>query len=278
MEFQLSGEEIRLQVERALAEDVDGGDLTAALVPEMTAEATIISREPAVICGRALVDETFRQLDERVRTEWLVDDGQRVQADQPLCTLTGPARALLTGERTALNFLQTLSGTATATARYVDAVAGTGTRILDTRKTIPGLRRLQKYAVSCGGGKNHRMGLFDAILIKENHILAAGSIPGAVKEARRSAAPGTTVEVEVEDLDELRQALDGGADIILLDNMTPATLSEAVIVTGGRAKLEASGDITLETIRSVAATGVDYISIGALTKHLRATDLSMRFR
>jgi nicotinate-nucleotide pyrophosphorylase (carboxylating) len=278
MAFQLSNEEIRQQVERALAEDVDGGDLTAALIPEQTmAKATIISREGAILCGRALVEETFRQLDERVDIAWKVADGERVGPDQTLCTLTGPARALLSGERTALNFLQTLSGTASAVARYVDAVAGTGTGILDTRKTIPGLRRLQKYAVGCGGGLNHRMGLFDAILIKENHILAAGSITSAVGQARRTAPVGTTVEVEVETLDELREALDAGADIILLDNMDPVTLGEAVAITAGAAKLEASGDITLETIRTVAETGVDFISIGALTKHLRATDLSMRF-
>lgn len=279
MAFELSAGEIRQQVERALAEDLGGGDLTAALIPEQArAEATIISREEAVICGRVLVEETFRQLDDRVRVEWQVADGDRVRPDQTLCTLAGPARVLLSGERTALNFLQTLSGTATAVSRYVDAIAGTGTQILDTRKTIPGLRRLQKYAVGCGGGRNHRMGLFDAILIKENHILAAGSIPAAIGEARRTAPAGTTVEVEVENLDELRQALEAGADIILLDNMGPEMLRQAVDMTSGRAKLEASGDITLETIREVAGTGVDYISIGALTKHLRATDLSMRFR
>lgn len=279
MAFQLSRDEIRQQVQCALAEDVDGGDLTAALIPEQTtAGATVISREEAVICGRDLVNETFRQLDERVRIAWRVEDGDRVRPEQTLCTLTGPARALLTGERTALNFLQTLSGTASTAAQYVDAVAGTGTRILDTRKTIPGLRRLQKYAVGCGGGRNHRMGLFDAILVKENHILAAGSITAAIEEARRTAPVGTTVEVEVETLNELREALGAQADIILLDNMTPATLREAVTITAGRAKLEASGDITLETIRNVAETGVDYISIGALTKHLRATDLSMRFK
>jgi nicotinate-nucleotide pyrophosphorylase (carboxylating) len=206
-----------------------------------------------------------------------VADGDRVEPDQLLCTLSGPSRALLTGERTALNFLQTLSGTATLTRRYVDAVAGTGVRVLDTRKTIPGLRLAQKYAVGCGGGTNHRMGLYDGVLIKENHIAAAGSIAEAVTQARRHAPGNIPVEVEVEDLREVREALAAGADILLLDNMAPATLREAVAITRGQAKLEASGGVTLETIREIAETGIDFISVGELTKHLRALDLSMRF-
>lgn len=270
---------IRDQVARALQEDVGAGDLTAALVPpDALAAASVISREAAVICGRAWFDETFRQLDERVEVEWLVDDGAAVTPDQTLCRLRGAASSLLTGERTALNFLQTLSGTATVTRRYVEALAGTRTVLLDTRKTLPGLRAAQKYAVRCGGGSNHRAGLYDAILIKENHIAAAGSIAAALARARETAPEGVKIEVEVEDLDQLREAIAEGARFLLLDNMEPATLRDAVAIAAGRAALEASGNITLETIRAVAESGVDFISVGGLTKHLRAIDLSMRFQ
>lgn len=269
---------IREQVRLALQEDVGNGDLTAALIPASAmTEASVISREKAVICGCDWFEQVFSQLDESIRIDWQVSDGDQVEPDQTLCILNGPARPLLTGERTALNFLQTLSGTATQARRYAEAVAGTGVKVLDTRKTIPGLRLAQKYAVSCGGGSNHRIGLFDGILIKENHIAASGSISEAVAHARDSAPEGVPVEVEVENLQELREALAAGADILLLDNMPPATLSEAVRINAGQAKLEASGGITIENIREIAATGVDYISTGELTKHLHATDLSMRF-
>lgn len=276
--MEISLQAIREQVRRALIEDVGDGDLTANLIPETArSEARVISREAAVICGCRWFEQVFALLDESIRIDWQVADGDQVEPNQLLCVLSGPARALLTGERTALNFLQTLSGTATLTRKYVDAVAGTGVKVLDTRKTIPGLRRAQKYAVSCGGGTNHRMGLFDGVLIKENHIAAAGSISEAVAQARHHAPGGIPVEVEVEDLHEVREALAAGADILLLDNMEPATLREAVALTHGQAKLEASGGVTLETIREIAETGVDYISVGELTKHLRALDLSMRF-
>ena len=262
----------------ALAEDVGGGDLTAALIPEdAQAEAAVISREPAVLCGAAWFDAVFRHLDPRIHSEWRAADGDRVEPDQLLCTLRGPARALLTGERTALNFLQSLSGTATLARRYADAVAGTGATILDTRKTLPGLRLAQKYAVRCGGCQNHRIGLFDAVLIKENHIMAAGSITNAIATARR-LHPGVTVEVEVENLAELEEALAARPDIVMLDNFDLATLVEAVRITTKRVKLEASGNVNFDTVRAIAETGVDYISIGGLTKDVRAVDLSMRFK
>ncbi|TAM44230.1 MAG: carboxylating nicotinate-nucleotide diphosphorylase [Gammaproteobacteria bacterium] len=265
-------------VRRALAEDVGAGDLTANLIPGGTqARARVISREDAVLCGTAWFDEVFRQLDRKVRVEWNARDGEPVRENQVLCTLAGPARAILTGERTALNFLQALSGTATATRRYVEAIRGTKAMVLDTRKTLPGLRTAQKYAVRCGGGQNHRMGLYDAVLIKENHIAAAGSVAGAVDAARRGAPADTSVEVEVEDIAQLNEALAAGADRILLDNFSLKRLREAVQATAGRARLEASGGITLENIRAIAETGVDCISIGALTKHMRAVDLSLRF-
>jgi nicotinate-nucleotide pyrophosphorylase (carboxylating) len=269
---------IREQVRRALTEDVGDGDLTANLIPEAArSRARVISREAAVICGCRWFEQVFLLLDESIAIEWQVADGDRVEPDQLLCTLSGPSRALLTGERTALNFLQTLSGTATLTRRYVDAVAGTGVKVLDTRKTIPGLRLAQKYAVGCGGGTNHRMGLYDGVLIKENHIAAAGSIAEAVTQARRHAPGNIPVEVEVEDLREVREALAAGADILLLDNMASDALREAVAITRGQVKLEASGGVTLESIREIAETGIDFISVGELTKHLRALDLSMRF-
>ncbi len=269
------------QVARALAEDVGTGDLTAALVPAgRLGRATVITRETAVLCGRPWVDEVFRQLDPAVLVEWAVMEGAEVAPAQTLFRLSGPARSLLTGERTALNFLQTLSGTATTTRRWVELVAGLPCRVLDTRKTLPGLRRAQKYAVRCGGGSNHRMGLYDGILIKENHIMAAGSIAAAVAAARASGT-SVPVEVEVETLDELRAALDAGADMALLDEFSLEDLRAAVALNRGHArgpiKLEASGNVTRETLRPIAETGVDFVSIGSLTKHLRAIDLSMRF-
>ncbi len=262
----------------ALAEDVGGGDLTAALIPEdAQAEATVISRENAILCGVAWFNAVFHQLDARVVIDWQAVDGDRIAPDQRLCTLRGSARALLTGERTALNFLQLLSGTATLARRYADAVAGTRATILDTRKTLPGLRLAQKYAVRCGGCQNHRIGLFDAVLIKENHIMAAGSIGNAIAAARR-LHPGVTVEVEVENLAELVEALTAQPDIIMLDNFDLATMAEAVYITGRQVKLEASGNVNFDTVRPIAETGIDYISIGGLTKDVRAVDLSMRFR
>ena len=268
-------------VGRALAEDVGGGDLTANLTrADAVIDATIITREHMTLAGRPWADEVFRQLDRRVSLDWAHEDGHRVEAASVICRLHGPARSILTGERTALNFLQLLSATATETARYVAAVTGTGCRILDTRKTIPGLRLAQKYAVRCGGGVNHRIGLYDAILIKENHILSAGGIADAVAAAR-SANPGLPVEVEVESLDELREALAARAEQLLLDNFGLDALREAVAInrrTGNPpATLEASGGVTFEGLRAIADTGVDFISVGALTKNVRAIDLSMRF-
>ncbi len=262
----------------ALAEDVGGGDLTAALIPEATqAEATVISREPAILCGTAWFDAVFQQLDARIITDWRAADGDRIEPDQLLCVLNGPARPLLTGERTALNFLQVLSGTATLARRYADLAAGANAVILDTRKTLPGLRQAQKYAVRCGGCQNHRFGLFDAVLIKENHIMASGSIGQAVATARH-LHPDVTVEIEVENLAELEEALAARPDIIMLDNFDLATLAVAVRVVDRQVKLEASGNVNFDTVRSIAETGVDYISIGGLTKDVRAVDFSMRFR
>lgn len=263
-------------VEAAIAEDIGSGDITAELIPaEEQGEARIITREQAVIAGTAWVDEVFRQVDPEVVVSWQVKDGDRVEPDQTLFTLKGRSRSLLSGERAALNFLQTLSGTATVAAQYADRVAETAVRLLDTRKTIPGLRLAQKYAVTCGGCYNHRIGLFDAFLIKENHILASGGIAAAVSTAKTNH-PGKPVEVEVEGFGELNEALDAGADIIMLDNFTPEQMVQAVSTVNGRAKLEASGNITDATLLDYAKTGVDYISIGALTKHCRAIDLSMR--
>ncbi|UVO17569.1 carboxylating nicotinate-nucleotide diphosphorylase [Stutzerimonas stutzeri] len=270
--------EIDATVRRALAEDIGSGDITAQLIPaERLAHASVITREAAIISGVAWVDAVFRQLDPRVAVHWQVTDGERVEADQVLFHLEGPARALLTGERTALNFLQTLSGVATNCRHYADLVEGTGVKLLDTRKTLPGLRLAQKYAVTCGGCHNHRIGLYDAFLIKENHIAACGSIAQAIVAAHR-IAPGKPVEVEVESLDELEQALQAGADIVMLDELSLDDMRTAVGLARGRAKLEASGGIGEETLLAVAQTGVDYISIGALTKHVRAVDLSMRLR
>ncbi len=272
--------DIPAQVARSLAEDVGGGDVTAALVSASTvAQATVITREDALVCGIPWVDETFRQLDPSVKLAWRVKEGEKVAANTVLCDIEGPARPILTGERTALNFLQTLSGTATATRRFVDAIEGTGCHILDTRKTLPGLRLAQKYAVRTAGGQNHRIGLYDMVLIKENHIMAAGSIAVAIATAR-SSAPGIPVEIEVETLAEFRAALAAGPDVIMLDEFDDAAMREAVALnraSGNPAKLEASGGVDFDTVRRIAATGVDYISIGSLTKHLRATDLSLRF-
>lgn len=270
---------IREEVRFALEEDIGEGDLTASLIPATAqTEATVISRESAVICGEQWFEEVFHQLDERITVEWRIKDGDQVAPDQILCVINGPARPILSGERTALNFLQTLSATATTTFRYVEQVEGTGVTILDTRKTLPGMRLAQKYAVTCGGGHNHRKGLYDGILIKENHIAAAGSIGEAVIQARHNAPRDLRIEVEVETHDEVRQALAAGADILLLDNMNPEKLREAVRITNGHAKLEASGGITLANIAEIAQTGIDYISIGALTKNIHAIDLSMRFK
>ena len=270
-------DDIKQIVQQALAEDVGSGDITAALIPEQQrSTAHILCREDAIICGTAWFDEAFRQVDKSISIDWLVHDGDNVQANQEICILKGSSRSLLTGERTALNFLQTLSAIATQTHAYVEAIKDTGARVLDTRKTLPGLRTAEKYAVASGGGHNHRMGLFDAFLIKENHIKAAGSIAAAVQAARKQH-PELKVEVEVENLEELQEALTVGADQVLLDNMTLARLREAVTINNGRAKLEASGGVTLTSIRDIANTGVDYISVGSLTKNIRAIDLSMRF-
>ncbi len=264
-------------VRTALVEDIGSGDLTAALIPvDAQAEAYVITREAAVVCGRPWVDEVFRQLDTRVQVEWQVAEGASVSANQTLFRLRGSARALLTGERTALNFLQTLSGTATEARRWAEVVADLSVKILDTRKTIPGLRDAQKYAVRCGGCHNHRHGLYDGVLIKENHIHAAGSITQAVTKVR-PYAQGKLIEVEVESLPEFEEALAAGADIIMLDNFTLPQTQQAVAINRGKANIEISGNVTLDNLRSLAETGVDFISTGALTKHLRAVDLSMRF-
>lgn len=275
----ISAEDIAATVERALAEDIGSGDVTARLIPESAlARATVICREHAILCGRPWFDKVFQQLDKQVQIAWRAGDGDKIEPDQILCELQGPAHSLLSGERTALNFLQTLSGTATQTRAYVDAIQNTRAIILDTRKTVPGLRAAQKYAVTCGGGRNHRMGLHDAVLIKENHIAAAGSVRAALQQARALTPTDIMViEIEVENLDQLREALAAGARRILLDNFDQNGLRIAVAETAGRAQLEASGSVTLENVRAIAQTGVDFISIGGLTKHLRAIDLSMRF-
>ena len=263
-------------VSRALLEDVGTGDLTANLIDSSAlASATIMTREAGILCGMAFASEAFQQTDPACQLNWLLSDGDSLSAGDELCRIQGPARALLTAERTALNFIQLLSGTATTASRYAARVAHTGVKLLDTRKTLPGLRLAQKYAVACGGCHNHRIGLFDAFLIKENHIAAAGSISAAISTARR-AATGKLIEVEVETAEELHQALDAGADRIMLDNFSLEQLCEAVKTARGRAELEASGNVTDETLVSIAETGVDLISIGALTKHVRALDLSMR--
>jgi len=268
-------------VAQAIAEDLGSGDLTAALIDARTpGTARVLAREAATLCGTAWFDETFRQIDRDVTVSWRARDGERVAADTIVCELRGPARSLVTGERTALNFLQTLSGTATATRACADLLLGMHTRVLDTRKTLPGLRQAQKYAVRCGGGTNHRLGLFDAVLIKENHIAAVGSLPEAVRVARRNS-PHVMIEVEVETLAQLAEALETDADRIMLDDFSLDAMREAVQLRnahgGKRQTLEASGSVSTETLRAVAATGVDFISIGAITKHVRAVDFSMRF-
>lgn len=272
----LSPAHIRPIVQLALEEDLGSGDASAALIPaETMATAQVISREDAVICGRPWFDEVFALLSHEVRIEWLVTEGERVRPDQPLVRMRGPARALLSGERTALNFLQTLSGTATQTRRYVEALGNSSTRLLDTRKTLPGLRLAQKYAVRCGGGHNHRLGLYDMIMLKENHIAAAGGIQTAVQQAR-AQFPELKVEVETENLDEVAEALAAGADIIMLDNFDPDTVCTALRQINGQALTELSGNVTLETLPELAQLGVDFISTGAITKHVHAIDLSMR--
>ncbi|MCW8886387.1 MAG: carboxylating nicotinate-nucleotide diphosphorylase [Motiliproteus sp.] len=269
--------DLELNVKRALEEDIGTGDITAALIPEgQMASAKVIVREKAVVCGKDWVNTVFKLVDPNVSVHWYVEDGSMVEPDQALFRLEGPARSLLTGERCALNFLQTLSGTATRSRRYADMVEGTNVRLLDTRKTLPGLRNAQKYAVKCGGCFNHRIGLYDAFLIKENHIAACGSITAAIQQARANE-PAKPVEVEVENLDEFQQALAAKADIIMLDNFSMADMRRAVAENNGQAKLEASGGITDESLRSYAETGVDFISIGALTKDCKSIDLSMRF-
>ncbi|WP_191117621.1 carboxylating nicotinate-nucleotide diphosphorylase [Vibrio campbellii] len=280
-------QQLPLEITRAVAdtlkEDLGGvldadKDITASLIPvDAVNTATIITREHGVFCGQAWADEVFKQLGGKVAIEWHVNDGDKVEPNQTLCTLTGPARDLLTGERNAMNFIQTLSGCATITAEYAEKIAHTECRLLDTRKTIPGLRSALKYAVACGGGFNHRIGVFDAYLIKENHIIACGGITQAITTAKQ-LNPGKPVEVETESLDELKAAIEAGADIIMLDNFTKDMMREAVTINAGRAALENSGNVTLETIAEYAETGVDYISVGALTKHLKAMDLSMRFK
>jgi nicotinate-nucleotide pyrophosphorylase (carboxylating) len=269
---------IAADIERAFAEDIGTGDATAELLPpDGVAEAALTCRDDAVIAGAPWFDACFRRMDPDVRIAWQVRDGERVAPGTVICRLSGHARSLVSAERSALNFLQLLSGTATDTAKYVAAVAGTGTRVLDTRKTVPGLRLAQKYAVRCGGGHNHRIGLYDAILVKENHIIAAGGIVPAVAAARR-LHPALLLEVEVENLDELRLALDAGADRIMLDNFTVPLMREAVQLTAGRVPLEVSGNVDLSTIGEYARTGVDFVSVGALTKHVHAVDLSLRLR
>jgi len=270
--------EIERNVAAALAEDVGNGDATAALTAAGTpARATVMCRQDAVVCGQPWFDACFRKLDPKVEIQWAVAEGSRVHAGTAVCSLRGEARALLAAERSALNFLQTLSAVATATRRLVDAAAGTRAKIVDTRKTLPGLRYAQKYAVRTGGGANHRMGLYDGMLIKENHIAAAGGIRQALAAARNNSAPGVWTQIELENLDQLKEALAAGATMILLDNMSPAQMREAVRIAGDRAELEASGGITLENVRAIAETGVQRISSGALTKDVKAVDFSMRF-
>ena len=267
---------VQANVDAALREDLGSGDITAELLPETErATARVICREPGVLCGRPWVDAVFESIDARVELSWDLGDGDAIAEGAQLFEARGPARALLSGERTALNFLQTLSGTATRCRHYADLVGGTGVRLLDTRKTLPGLREAQKYAVRCGGCFNHRMGLYDAYLIKENHILACGGIHSAVLRAHEQA-PGKAVEVEVETLDELDEAIDAGCDRVMLDNFSLDDLHEAVRRTDGRVELEASGNVTEDTLPTIATTGVDFISIGALTKDCKALDLSMR--
>ncbi len=278
----LTDSEIERNVTTALAEDVGSGDLTAQLVPAgLVTRASVISREEAVLCGAAWFERCFLKLDGTIKITWRAQDGELLAPNQLVCEIEGPARSMLTGERTALNFLQLLSGVASKARQYADVVAGTRAQVVDTRKTRPGLRLAQKYAVLCGGGGNHRIGLYDAILVKENHILAAGNIAAAVfaaQEVAGSARHCKFIQVEVENLDELQQALDAGARMVLLDNMSLDQMRESVAFTAGRAILEASGNVNLDTVRAIAETGVNRISVGSLTKDVRALDLSMRFQ
>ena len=275
--MQVPVEYIQQQVKLALAEDIGSGDVTAQLLPaQQHALATVIARETGILCGQQWFNEVFAQLDKTIRVDWHANDGEALTANQTVCTISGPTRALLTGERAALNFLQTLSGTATITHQYVAAISDNKTHLLDTRKTIPGLRLAQKYAVRCGGGTNHRIGLYDMILIKENHITSEGSVSAAMQAALAMAKGKVDIEIEVESLEQLQEAIEAGATRILLDNFTIDKLRKAVLLTAGRAALEASGNITLNNIRQIAETGVDFISTGAITKHVRALDLSMR--
>lgn len=270
--------EIERNVTAALAEDVGSGDATAPLTPAgKSARAVVTCRQDAVVCGQPWFDACFRKLDPKARIEWAAAEGAKIKAGTRVCVVSGEARALLAAERSGINFLQTLSAVATATRQLVDAVAGTRTKIVDTRKTLPGLRYAQKYAVRAGGGANHRMGLYDAMLIKENHIAAAGGIRPAIAAAKKNAAPGVWLQVEVENLDQLKEALDAGATMILLDNMSVEQMSEAVKIAGNQAELEASGGITLQNVRTIAETGVHRISSGTLTKDVKAVDFSMRF-
>lgn len=273
---------IQTQVAQALTEDIGSGDLTAALIPKHnTTTARLICREPAILCGQDWFNETFQQLNQQtpqaIQIDWHCHDGESIAEDQCVCTLKGNARHILTGERTAMNFLQTLSGTATTTAHYVKCLSGSTIKLLDTRKTLPGLRAAQKYAVRCGGGHNHRHGLFDGLLIKENHIMAAGSISNAIQSARHNSPHTLKIEVEIETLEELQEALAAGADILLLDNMNDAMLRQAVDLNQQQAKLEVSGNITHQRLKDLARLGIDYISSGAITKHLSAIDFSLRF-
>ncbi|MFC4159342.1 carboxylating nicotinate-nucleotide diphosphorylase [Chitinimonas lacunae] len=269
---------ISQQVASALVEDIGGADWTARLIPaERGGQASVVVREPAVLCGTAWFDECFRQVDPRATVIWLAEEGESLSSGRTVCRIEGPARALLTAERSALNFLQTLSATATLTRRYVEAVAGTRARILDTRKTLPGFRLAQKYATRVGGGENQRIGLYDGILIKENHLMAVGGVSAALQAAAELAPAGVSVQIEVETLEQLREALAAGAVSILLDNMSLEQMSEAVAITAGRALLEASGGVDLGSVRAIAETGVDRISIGRLTKDIQAIDFSMRF-
>jgi len=278
MEFPLQlAAEVQRNVLAALAEDIGGGDLTALLSPaDKRSLGTVVSREDAVLAGTAWFDSCFRRLDPLTEIRWNLRDGDSIQAGEVVCEIEASTRALLTAERAALNFLQLLSATATVTRLHVDAIAGTGARIVDTRKTLPGLRLAQKYAVTCGGGKNHRLGLYDGILIKENHIMAAGGVTAALEQARAIGRNDVFIQIEVETLEQLAEALDAGARMILLDNMNLAQMRQAVGLTAGRAELEASGGVSLETVRAIAETGVDRISVGGLTKNVRAVDLSLR--
>ncbi len=269
---------IKTQVSQALAEDIGSGDLTAELIPQDNqATAHLICREPAVLCGQDWFDEVFSQLDNSITIQWHANDGDSINNEQRICTISGNARHILTGERSAMNFLQTLSGTATSTQQYVRQLGSTSVKLLDTRKTIPGLREAQKYAVKCGGAYNHRYGLFDGVLIKENHIMAAGSITHAIANARISIPHTLKIEVEVETLEEVTEALNAGADILLLDNMDNNMLEQAIELNHGRALLEVSGNITMERLKELGRLAIDFISTGAITKHVRAVDFSLRF-